>query len=53
MLELVVVAAEAVDVEPEVHVDVEDVGALGQLPPQQLVVLGDQRAFALECVHEA
>ena len=51
--QLVVVAAHAVDVVAEVDVRVEDVGALGQLLPQQVVVLGDQRPFALESVHGA
>ena len=42
LLELLVDAAEAVDVVSEVHVRVEDLGPVGQLAPQFLVVTGDQ-----------
>ena len=49
-LELVEAADHAVDVVPEVHVHVEDLGTGRQVTPELLVVRRDQRALALECL---
>ena len=47
-LELLVLAAEAVDVVAQMEVRIEDLGSFGQQPSQFLVVAGDQRLGARE-----